>query len=80
MTVSLSHPDTSANDLITLARWMARDFSNHLQSFASPKLFACIHIFFEQIYLENDSLKDAMLYAGAAIELDILKTIRLDCI
>lgn len=34
----------------------------------------------EQIYIENYSLKDPVLYAGAARNLDILKTITPDCI
>lgn len=34
----------------------------------------------EDTYIENYSLKDAMLYAGAAREPDILKTITLDCL
>jgi CpeT protein len=37
------------SDLITLARWMAGDFSNQKQSFADPKLFAHIHIFFRPL-------------------------------
>ena len=95
-----------SNDLITLAQWMAADFSNAQQAFESPKSYAHIHIFFrplpfeffsgigfyseqvydyapwnpyrqgvhrlvdqgDQIYIENYSLKDAMLYAGAARE------------
>jgi CpeT protein len=34
----------------------------------------------EDTYIENYSLKDAMLYAGAAREPDILKSITLDCL
>ncbi|MBH8577194.1 chromophore lyase CpcT/CpeT [Nostocaceae cyanobacterium CENA369] len=34
----------------------------------------------DHIYIENYSLKNAFLYAGAARELDILKTITIDCI
>ncbi|MGB7444464.1 MAG: chromophore lyase CpcT/CpeT [Coleofasciculaceae cyanobacterium] len=34
----------------------------------------------KKIYIENYSLKDSFLYAGAARELDILKTITPDCI
>ena len=107
-----------ANDLITLAQWMAGDFSNYKQSFDNPQQFAHIHIFFrplpfeffnaigfyseqvydhdlwspyrqgvhrlvdrgDQIYIENYSLNDPMLYAGAARELSILRTITPDCI
>ena len=41
-----------------------------------------IHRLIEQgdrIYIENYSLKDPVLYAGAARELDILRTITSDC-
>ncbi|MCC3492474.1 MAG: chromophore lyase CpcT/CpeT [Microcoleus sp. PH2017_16_JOR_D_A] len=37
------------NDLITLAQWMAGDFSNYKQSFEKPQLFAHIHIFFRPL-------------------------------
>lgn len=37
------------NDLITLAQWMAGDFSNYKQSFAKPQQFAHIHIFFRPL-------------------------------
>jgi CpeT protein len=112
------NPGAKSNDLITLAHWMAAEFSNAQQAFDSPKNFAHIHVFFRplaieffsgigfyseqiydyapwnpyrqgvhrlvdqghQIYIENYSLKDAMLYAGAAREPSILKTITPDCI
>lgn len=118
MTTSPHKAEVRTSDLITLARWLAGDFSNQQQSFEQPKLYAHIHIFFrplpfeffsgigfyseqvydydlwspyrqgvhrlvdqgEQIYIENYSLKDPLLYAGAARELDILKTITPDCI
>jgi CpeT protein len=100
--------------LLTLARWMAGDFSNYQQARDNPQNYAHIHVFFrplpfeffagigfyseqvydydlwspyrqgvhrlvdqgDQIYIENYGLKDAYLYAGAARELDILKTIK----
>lgn len=106
------------NDLVTLAQWMAGDFSNYKQSFEKPRQFAHIHIFFrplpfeffngigfyseqvydhdlwspyrqgvhrlvdfgDQIYIENYGLDDPMLYAGAARELSILRTITPNCI
>jgi CpeT protein len=37
------------NDLITLAHWMAGDFSNYKQSFEQPQKFAHIHIFFRPL-------------------------------
>ncbi|MDZ8105529.1 MAG: chromophore lyase CpcT/CpeT [Nostoc sp. DedQUE12a] len=113
MTIAPSDSNTKSSDLLTLARWMAGDFSNQKQSFANPQLYAHIHIFFrplpfeffsavgfyseqaydhdlwtpyrqgvhklvdlgDRIYIENYSLKDPILYAGAGRELDILKTI-----
>ncbi|MEG5059880.1 chromophore lyase CpcT/CpeT [Microcoleus sp. A2-C5] len=41
-----------ANDLITLAQWMAGDFSNYKQSFEKPQQFAHIHIFFRPLPFE----------------------------
>lgn len=108
----------TSTDLVTLARWMAGDFSNQKQALANPKDYAHIHVFFrplpfeffsgiglyseqvydydlwkpyrqgihrlveqeDQIYIENYSLVNAYLYAGAARELSILKTIGSDCI
>ncbi|WP_377477275.1 MAG: chromophore lyase CpcT/CpeT [Microcoleus anatoxicus] len=40
------------NDLITLAQWMAGDFSNYKQSFAKPQQFAHIHILFRPLPFE----------------------------
>lgn len=106
------------NDIVTLAQWIAGDFTNYKQSFDRPQQFAHIHIFFrplpfeffnaigfyseqvydhdmwspyrqgvhrlvdqgDQIYIENYGLDDPMLYAGAARELSILRTITPDCI
>lgn len=107
-----------SSDLLTLARWMAGDFSNYQQASDNPRQYAHIHIFFrplafdffsdigfyseqvydydlwtpyrqgihrlvdqgDQIYIENYSLVDSFLYAGAAREPVILKTITPDCI
>lgn len=104
--------------LITLASWIAGEFSNKKQAFDNPKLFAHIHVFFRplpseffggigfyseqvydynmwtpyrqgvhkfieqdnQIYVENYSLKDAMLYAGSGHNRSILTTIKPDVI
>ncbi len=41
-----------SNDLITLAQWMAGDFSNYKQSFQKPQQFAHIHIFFRPLPFE----------------------------
>ena len=40
------------NDLITLAQWMAGDFSNYKQSFDNPQQFAHIRIFFRPLPFE----------------------------
>jgi CpeT protein len=40
------------NDLITLAQWMAGDFSNYKQSFEKPQQFAHIHVFFRPLPFE----------------------------
>jgi CpeT protein len=37
------------NDLFRLARWMAGDFSNDLQSSEQPTLYAHIHVFFRPL-------------------------------
>ncbi|MBO3458033.1 chromophore lyase CpcT/CpeT [Aetokthonos hydrillicola Thurmond2011] len=106
------------NLMLTLAYWLAGEFSNQKQSFADAKNYAHIHVFFrplpwaffsgigfyseqaydydlwrpyrqgvhrfvdqgDQIYVENYSLKDPILYAGSGRELSILKTIKPDCI
>lgn len=105
--------NAQSGDLLTLARWMAGDFSNYQQAFDNPRDYAHIHVFFrplafdffssigfyseqvydydlwtpyrqgihrlvdrgDHIYIENYSLIDAFLYAGAAREPSILKTI-----
>ncbi|MGD2184018.1 chromophore lyase CpcT/CpeT [Lusitaniella coriacea] len=104
--------------MVTLARWMAGDFSNQKQAFDQPATYAHIRIFFrplpvsffntigfyseqvydhdlwtpyrqgihrlvdwgDRIYIENYSLTDRLRYAGAARELDILRSITPDCI
>lgn len=106
------------NDLVTLARWMAGDFSNAKQCFENPKDYAHIHVLFrplpfeffgaigfyseqvydydlwnpyrqgvhclvdrgDHVYIENYGLRDAFLYAGAARERSILRTIKPECI
>lgn len=113
---SLPESSAESNNFLTLARWMAGDFSNYQQAFDDPRHFAHIHVFFrplpfdffssigfyseqvydydlwtpyrqgihrlvdkgDHIYIENYALKDAYLYAGAARETSILKTITPD--
>jgi CpeT protein len=52
MTISLNNPGTNTSDLITLARWMAGDFSNQKQAFENPKQYAHIHVFFRPLAFE----------------------------
>ena len=40
MTASFNTIQLQANNLVTLANWMAGDFSNYKQSFDNPKLYA----------------------------------------
>jgi CpeT protein len=40
------------DDLITLAQWMAGDFSNAKQAIANPQAFAHIHVFFRPLPFE----------------------------
>jgi CpeT protein len=118
MTTSQPISEARSSDLLTLAQWMAADFSNYQQTFENPRDYAHIHVFFRplpfeffagvgfyseqvydydlwspyrqgvhrlieqqnQIYIENYSLKQAYLYAGAARNQDILKTITPECI
>lgn len=110
--------DVCSDNRITLARWMAGDFSNAKQAAENPRQYAHIHVFFrplafdffsdigfyseqvydhdlwtpyrqgvhrlvdkgDHIYIENYSLQDAFVYAGAAREPAILKTITPSCI
>ena len=118
MTVAPPNSSIISQEMVTLACWMAGDFSNQKQAFANPKLYAHIHVFWrplpfdffqgigfyseqvydydlwspyrqgvhrfveagDRIYIENYGLKDPMLHAGAARELDILQTITRDSI
>jgi CpeT protein len=110
--------DTPSHDLVTLAQWMAGDFSNSKQAQENSKDYAHIHVFFRplpfeffdgiglyseqvydydlwspyrqgvhrlvtqnnQIYIENYGLKKPIYYAGAARDLNILKTITPECL
>lgn len=42
---------THSTDITTLARWMAADFSNQLQAFENPPLFAHIRVFMRPLPL-----------------------------
>lgn len=116
--MSSSSSTTASQDLVTLARWMAGDFSNVKQALENSRYYAHIHVLFRplpfeffhavgfyseqvydydlwrpyrqgvhrlidqdgQIYIENYGLTNPMLYAGAARDLTILKTITPDCL
>jgi CpeT protein len=119
MVASLSDIGTPNPSLmLTLAHWMAGDFSNGKQAQAQPQTYAHIRIFFRplpfeffngigfyseqvydydlwspyrqgvhrlvdrgaDIYIENYSLKDGLLYAGSGRNLAILHSITPDCI
>lgn len=42
----------NTSDLITLAQWMAGDFSNYKQATANPRNYAHIHVFFRPLPFE----------------------------
>ena len=44
--------DSTSNHLITLARWMAGDFSNYKQAFENSKDYAHIHVLFRPLPFE----------------------------
>lgn len=48
----LHSSNTISHDLITLARWMAGDFSNAKQAFENSKDYAHIHVFFRPLSFE----------------------------
>jgi CpeT protein len=45
-------PDAPATDLVTLARWMAGDFSNQKQALENSKDYAHIHVLFRPLPFE----------------------------
>lgn len=52
MTLYHPNPSQETSDLMTLAKWMAGDFSNYLQAAAEPQKFAHIHIFFRPLPID----------------------------
>lgn len=46
------NPENQPNDLLTLAQWMAGDFSNRQQSSENPVQYAHIHVFFRPLPIE----------------------------
>jgi CpeT protein len=49
MTISLTSQSANTSDLLTLARWMAGEFSNQKQAFANSKQYVHIHVFFRPL-------------------------------
>lgn len=66
--------DTTANDLITLAHWMAGDFSNYQQAFENSKDYAHIHVFFRP--LPFDFFSGIGLYSEQVYDYDLWKPYR----
>jgi CpeT protein len=52
MAASINQAHSQSNDLVTLARWMAADFSNAKQCFENPKDYAHIHVLFRPLPFE----------------------------
>ena len=52
MPTPLDLPNAALNDLVTLACWMAGDFSNAKQCFENPKDYAHIHVLFRPLPFE----------------------------
>ncbi|WP_346290184.1 chromophore lyase CpcT/CpeT [Sphaerothrix gracilis] len=60
---------THATDIVTLARWMAADFSNQQQAFDNPPLFAHIRVCMRP--LPQDLLSGHSLYLEQAYDYDL---------
>ncbi len=50
--IMMHKSEAISNDLLTLAHWMAGDFSNYQQASTSPKDYAHIHVFFRPLPFE----------------------------
>lgn len=68
------NPSASSHDLLTLASWMAGDFSNQKQAFANPRLYAHIRIFFRPLPL--DFFKGIGFYSEQVYDYDIWRPYR----
>ncbi|WP_338441615.1 chromophore lyase CpcT/CpeT [Synechococcus elongatus IITB4] len=60
---------THATDVLTLARWLAADFSNQAQAFENPPFFAHIRVCMRPLALEV--LDGLSLYVEQAYDLDV---------
>jgi CpeT protein len=52
MTSAIEQSYSEVSDFLTLAQWMAGDFSNQKQSYANPQCYAHIHVFFRPLPVE----------------------------
>ncbi|MFM7449047.1 MAG: chromophore lyase CpcT/CpeT [Leptolyngbyaceae cyanobacterium] len=66
--------EVTSNDLITLARWMAGDFSNAKQALENSKDFAHIHVFFRP--LAFDFFSGIGLYSEQVYDYDLWRPYR----
>ena len=65
---------THATDIVTLARWMAADFSNQEQAFENPPFFAHIRVCMRPLPFEL--LDSISLYLEQAYHLDVSQPYR----
>jgi CpeT protein len=66
--------ESTSNDLITLARWMAGDFSNAQQARENSKDYAHIHVFFRPLAFEF--FNGIGLYSEQVYDYDLWKPYR----
>lgn len=69
ITSSNSLSDRYSANLLTLARWMAGDFSNYQQAAENPREFAHIHVFFRP--LAFDFFSDIGFYSEQVYDHDL---------
>ncbi|MEM1368058.1 MAG: chromophore lyase CpcT/CpeT [Cyanobacteria bacterium P01_H01_bin.15] len=69
ITSSNSLSDCYSANLLTLARWMAGDFSNYQQAAENPREFAHIHVFFRP--LAFDFFSDIGFYSEQVYDYDL---------
>lgn len=74
MAIAPNNKKTKTNDLITLAKWMAGDFSNQKQALERPNLYAHIHVFFRPLPYEFFS--DIGFYSEQVYDYDLWKPYR----
>ncbi|NEP55405.1 MAG: hypothetical protein F6K65_44160 [Moorea sp. SIO3C2] len=64
-----STTDKTTSNLLTLASWMAGDFSNQKQAIDNPQLYAHIHVFFRP--LPFDFFSGIGFYSEQAYDYDL---------